>query len=124
MESISISDAGYLLFVIPGGVLVWTYKHFTKSAKMGEFEYALWSFIWGVVIFLLEVKVLELTHTDLPNTPTNDPAAFIGSLLGFSLAIATSLAIPIGYIAALLVNRGFFGRTYKFLLKIAKTKSP
>lgn len=52
MENISmnLSDVHYLLFIIPGFVLVWSYRFFGKDNPIGEFEYAALSFIWGFIL--------------------------------------------------------------------------
>lgn len=52
MENVSfnLSDVQYLLFIIPGFVVVWTYRFFSKPKPIGEFEYAGLSFIWGIIL--------------------------------------------------------------------------
>lgn len=46
----NLSDIHYLLFIIPGFVLIWSYRFFAKAKPIGEFEYAALSFIWGFIL--------------------------------------------------------------------------
>jgi hypothetical protein len=97
----------YLLFVVPGFCFVWTYKHFTKAQKIGEFEYAAWSFLWGVPLLLLVNKIISLLHINLPAIPPNNPAALLGSFAGFSFCSAI-IVFPLGFFAAWIAHRGLF----------------
>lgn len=61
MENISVNlqDIHFLLLILPGFVLVWTYRRFTKPRPIGDFEYAGLSFIWGFLLVGLTGHVLE-----------------------------------------------------------------
>ncbi|MBL8029777.1 MAG: hypothetical protein JNN11_00840 [Candidatus Doudnabacteria bacterium] len=53
MENLSftMADVQYLLFIIPGFIVVWSYRFFSKhKSNIGEFEYAGLSFIWGLLL--------------------------------------------------------------------------
>ena len=113
-----LAYTGYLLFVVPGFCLVWTYRHFTKAPKIGEFEYAVWSLLWGAVLTLLLGVVLKLENNPGPTLPLNNPAALLGGLLGISLAIATGLAFPLGFLGASISDRGFFAWIDKLSFKL------
>jgi hypothetical protein len=104
-----LSYAGYLLFVVPGFCLVWTYRHFTRSQKIGEFEYAVWSFLWGVPLLLCFGWIASWRHDPLLQTPLNSPGAVLGSLVGISLSIAIGGSFLLGFVAAFLSRIGLFG---------------
>lgn len=109
MDSGSLSAAGYILFVIPGFIAVWTFRHFTGSKdKLGEFEYVMWSSIWGfILLFSIIVSGLYIEHKDIP-IPLNSSMSFLTSAIGMSL-ILTSIAAPLaGYIVAALSKTGVF----------------
>jgi hypothetical protein len=113
-----LTYAGYILFVIPGFTLVWTYRHFTKATKIGEFEYAAWSFLWGVILFLTTGTLLKFQNSILPSVPLNDIGAVIGSLLGISLGTAMSLSFPLGLVGVVIARLGFFDWIDKKLFKL------
>ncbi len=118
-----IAYAGYLLFVIPGFVLIWTYRHFTKAKKIGEFEYAAWSFFWGAALFLVVIGIVtKFGYAPVP-VPLNNPAAIIGSLVAISLALATVGAIPLAFIGAQISRMGLFKFVDKGLFKLLKKLS-
>ncbi len=67
MENVSfgLSDIQYLLFIIPGFVVVWTYRFFAKPKPVGEFEYAGLSFVWGIILVSLTGFILKyLPHQE------------------------------------------------------------
>jgi len=103
-----LSYAAYLLFVVPGFCLVWTYRHFTESGKIGEFEYAAWSFLWGVVVFVLFCLIVSWEHISFPPVPLNDLGALLGSLVGISIGLALGGAFAFGFIGATLSRLGLF----------------
>lgn len=93
---------GYLLFVIPGFCLVWTYRHFTRAKTIGDFEYAIWSFLWGTVLFLSTTKLIERKNISLPLIDMNNPITITASFLGMGLGIAFGISFLLGYAGALL----------------------
>lgn len=56
----TLADVNYLLFIIPGFVVIWSYRFFAKPKPIGEFEYAGLSFLWG--IFLVASTGFILQH--------------------------------------------------------------
>lgn len=114
-----LSIIGYLLFIIPGFCLVWTFRHFTKSKNgIGEFEYAGWSFLWGIALFFLDIWIMKITRTPLPQTSTNDPIRVAGAFLGMGLAIAIGLSFPLGYFGAVISKWGLFKWIDKKLFRL------
>ncbi len=121
MGSFSLSDAGYLLFVVPGGVLIWSYRHFTRSkAHMGELEYAIWSFIWGFVVFFVAMAMLAISKQTIPDVPLNNPAALLGSFSGLALGLTMFLSLPLGVCGAWLGNNGLFKVVDRWILQGVK----
>jgi len=116
-----LSYTSYLLFVIPGFCLVWTYRHFTKSSKIGEFEYAAWSFLWGVPQFLLAGFIISWRHASLPAVPPNNPGALLGSLVGISSGLAIGGSFLLGFTAAHLSRTGLFSWIDKKLFQLIET---
>ena len=120
-----ITYIGYALFVIPGFVLVWTYRHFTRAPKIGEFQYAAWSFFWGVIEFMVLVGIpIQLGYTHLPTVPLDNPAALLGSLVGISVPLAAIGSFPLGFIGAQISRAGFFKfidkKLFNLLRKISR----
>lgn len=98
----------YLLFVIPGFCFVWTFRHFTKAQKIGEFEYAVWSFIFGSVIFLLFGCIQIYRKMEMPVVDFSDPSQLLGALLGTGLGLAIVMSFPLGFIFAYFSKIGIF----------------
>lgn len=69
MENLSIDITHFLLFVIPGFILVWTFRNFTGSKKTGDFEYAGLSFFWGLVMVSIYGAMLPGRLGDLLSNP-------------------------------------------------------
>lgn len=106
---------------------MWTFRHFTDSKDIGEFEYAVWSLLWGSVLFLLIVGVgLRFCGYSAPTVPLNDPAALLGSAVGMGLAIAFGTSPIVGFIGAGIARAGFFRwidrKLSRFLDRIAKER--
>jgi hypothetical protein len=54
MDLTSIPYYNFLIFVIPGFITVWTYRHVSWSDKKScDFEYLGLSFFWGLIMLLL-----------------------------------------------------------------------
>ena len=51
--NLQLSEINFLIFIIPGFVVVWTFRFFTGNKKQGEFEYVGLSFVWGLVLYIL-----------------------------------------------------------------------
>lgn len=127
---IELAFIAYLLFVIPGFCLVWSYRHFAKSDhKIGDFEYAAWGLLWGVfliILFELISKPVEWLYGFLGIEKLEiifdlqDSFALIGSLASFSLVLATLLAVPLGWFLVYTRSDKLFHRVDKFLFKLIK----
>lgn len=108
--------------VVPGAVLIWTYRHFTKSERsMGEFEYAAWSFIWGLVLYLFTLLMIIITGHGVPAPPANDVAAQLGSVMGIGIGIIIGAALPMGFFGAVVANAGLFKWVDSLLMKLANS---
>jgi len=61
MESVTfnLADIQYLLFIIPGFVVVWAYRFFARPKLIGEFEYAGLSFIWGIILLATALPITK-----------------------------------------------------------------
>lgn len=104
MDKLSFGDIANLLFVVPGFLVVWTFRYFSKSTKQGEFEYLGLSFVWGMVLFTL-VAISSMIFKGLSNIFKNDlGAAFI----------LTFVAPFLGWFGSLLSTWKWFKRTIDF----------
>ncbi len=108
---ISASDLNYLLFVIPGFMVIWSYRHFTRAEKMGEFEYAAWSLIWGIFFMMATYTWGNFIGRPFPNIALDN----LGGLNGV-IAALTPLAVLIGYVGAVLYHRFYLSKIHKLLL--------
>lgn len=43
----------FFLFVIPGFITVWSFRHFIESKEKADFEYFALSVFWGLIMILL-----------------------------------------------------------------------
>jgi hypothetical protein len=109
---------GYLLFVFPGFCFLWTYRHFTRAPKMGEFEWAGWSFVFGVLLFFLTMYLVGITGTELPAISLTDPAAALGGFLGTGLGITTAASFPLGFACAVVSKKGLFSKVDRALFHL------
>lgn len=115
-----LTAIGYLLFVIPGFCMVWSYRHFTKAKQIGEFEYAIWSFLWGSSMLLSVIKFGELrSAAPLPLPSMDNPFLFAAASLGMGLA-ASTIAFVLGYVGAFFFHLGLFSSIDKFLFWLIK----
>lgn len=117
-----MSTFGYLLFVLPGFVVVWSYRHFTKAKQIGDFEYAAWSFVWGTFIFFLfglcirMNDALGIESRDVVFDP-NNPFELFATILGAGFALAMFLALPVGYGGAWISKKGYFQKIDNFFFR-------
>ncbi len=83
---ITTNDFNYLMFIIPGFVVVWTYRFFVKPKPIGEFEYAGLSFLWGVILFLIGMELNQILNVNIENASVYSFAlifSFYGIILGW-----------------------------------------
>ncbi len=116
MGSISLYDVSYLSFVVPGAVLVGVFSYFTRSQKMGEVEFAAWSFVWGAAMFI--------TFSVMGVFPADAPITSFSSLLGAFVSwafIMSFIVVVIGYVAACVANRSLIRNFQSKLFDFAGT---
>lgn len=85
---ISINDLNFLLFIIPGFIIVWSFRYFTGSRKTGDFEFLGLSFFWGLTNLLLTFLYYKTFWSQEKfQTMLENPygAVFTLSLFGFTL---------------------------------------
>ena len=75
-----------------------TFRYFTRSEKIGQFELASWSFIWGMVVFLVTASIYQYIGK---NFSLDSPA----SLYATATTSSICLSIPIGFIGAWFMQR-------------------
>ena len=85
---------------------------------MGEFEWAGWSFVFGVLLFFFTMYLVEITGTKLPAIPLTNPAAALGGFLGTGLGITTAASFPLGYTCALISRKGHFRKIDAALFRL------
>ena len=58
-----LDPINYFLVILGGFGVVWGYRHFTRQQekKISEFEYAAFSAIWGIPVFILYMTPFVLT---------------------------------------------------------------
>jgi len=58
MEILLLNSWLFWILIVPGFLTVWVFRYFHKSNKIGEFEYAGLSIVWGLLLFAL-IGLLE-----------------------------------------------------------------
>ena len=53
MDYLRLEDFHFLIFTIPGFLVVWSFRFFTQSKREGDFEYLGLSFVWGFILLIL-----------------------------------------------------------------------
>lgn len=98
MEHLSIGDMNALYLVIPGFVVVWSFRHFSHSTKAGDFEFLGLSAVWGLILVVLVEGAIHLVCR-LPwdsVCPGRDPGRNIQELFSNPYAFAI-LMLPLGF---------------------------
>ncbi|MFA6097172.1 MAG: hypothetical protein WC788_06095 [Candidatus Paceibacterota bacterium] len=85
MEDMPIDAVHFLIFIIPGFVATWTFRHFAKSRGGGDFEYLGLSFVWGFVLLIITQQFL--VRTNAPEKDLNNiyVIAFISMFIGVAM---------------------------------------
>lgn len=117
---------GYLLFVLPGFCLVRTFRHYTQAlrgvnaneSRMGDFEYAAWSFLYGTLMFLFAFLVGGINSSVILDL--NYPFELFSTALGMGLGVAIGASFPLGWLGAAIAHKGVFSWVDSFLLKLLK----
>lgn len=112
-----LTAIGYVLLIIPGFLLVWTFRHFTKSKEIGGFEYAAWSFVWGVAQLFFINFYIGVIGVKLPLIPINDELFFAAGALGIGMG-SLAFSLLFGLIGAFFSNIGIFCWIDNFVSKI------
>lgn len=99
---------GYILLIIPGFLTIWTYRYFTKATKLGDFEYAAWSFVWGMILLFALYYLGKIRGKEFPMIPDYSLEAFMGGVLGTGIGISILISFPVGFIGAILSKLGAF----------------
>jgi hypothetical protein len=60
MDQLSVGNFNFLLFVVPGFIIVWTFRYFTHSKKTGDFELLGLSFVWGLISLLIYEALVDI----------------------------------------------------------------
>src|SRR3989344_735790 len=95
METFS-NDIYYLAYIIPGYILVATFRYFNQSSKSGQFELIVLSLVWGTAVFIAVTAVLGYWIV-----------IFAGRIQASGLAVAALVAITSS--VAISIPAGFFG---------------
>lgn len=111
MDQISITDFHYLFFVLPGFLIVWSFRYFTKSKKEGEFELLGLSFVWGLILILIIEAFYHIFYGVNYSNKTNDllKNPYVFALLMFPISIV------IGWIGRNISDFPFFKKIIRFL---------
>jgi hypothetical protein len=73
MESINFDIIYVLLFTLPGFFTVWSFRKGSKTKNpINDFEYAMFSVFWGIIVFGLFEKIIG----DHFYSMTENPFAF------------------------------------------------
>jgi len=81
MEIISVDAMHLFIFIVPGFIVVWSFRYFTDSIKNSDFEYLILGVIWGLL--LLTFNGLVSTKDQLTKLLENPyAAALVFSLMG------------------------------------------
>jgi hypothetical protein len=78
-----------LTFVIPGFITVWSFRNFTHSKKIGDFEYLGLSIFWGLIMVVLNSIISPKdSFREVLGNPFAAAIAFsfVGCILGFWVA--------------------------------------
>ncbi len=102
MDQINLDVYHFLIFIIPGFIVVWTFRYFTGSKKDGDFEFLGLSFFWGLVVLMLFILINELSadakKAALKLLENPYAAAFVLSVF----------AVAIGWVGSEIVNSKWF----------------
>jgi len=78
------------VFVIPGFITVWSFRHFSGQKREGEFEYFALSVTWGLILLLLFELIVP--HNKVVDSLKNPYAGGLSLLImGFVLGWLGSL---------------------------------
>ncbi len=105
MNEISLSDYHFLIFIIPGFLVIWTFRYFTDSKKQGDFELLGLSFVWGLIVLILVEGLLGSQDKIQKLFENPYVAAVILSIFG----------VILGWLGSLLPKFTWFRKIINFL---------
>ena len=100
-----ISMFQFFVFIIPGFVTVWSYRFFSNSGKIGEFEYFAASCFWGLMMIeVYEFLCLIVSKRELIHNFFNDPYSTVSI---FCLSLLTLLGFFLGWGGSIMAKNNF-----------------
>jgi RsiW-degrading membrane proteinase PrsW (M82 family) len=113
MNSFPTDIYNFLIFIIPGFVVVWTFRYFTDSNKKGDFEFLGLSFVWGLILLLLYEFIAKFTFGQSYDKKIQE---LTGNLYA-AAAVLSTLSVMMGFVGAFLSRKGLFTWIKKILTK-------
>ena len=113
------NDIFSLIYIIPGYVLVATFRYFNRSTKIGQFSLIVLSLFWGMVVFFGSAATFGWWLLN-----------FVGSiqiqgLLGVllqALILSVVVSIPAGFFGAWLARTNFFQKAQQLCIDALDTR--
>ncbi len=100
-----ISMFHFFIFLIPGFVTVWSYRFFSNSGKIGDFEYFAASCFWGLMmIAAYEFMCLVASKRESMHNFLDNPYG-AGSIL--CLSLLTLLGFLLGWGGSILAKNDY-----------------
>lgn len=88
-----ISEANLFIFIIPGFIIVWTYRNYMGIKREGEFEYLALSLFWGLLLLVFASLINNWIDGKLSVVFQNYYVfALIFSFIGFFISRAVAKA--------------------------------
>jgi len=96
-----LDPINYFLVILGGFGVIWSYRHFThqQSKHISEFEYAAFSALWGIPVFLL-----FLLCSDLFGRPDRSYEMMLAMPMLTTPALLI-IGVSLGYLGAMIGNR-------------------
>lgn len=99
-----LDPINYFLVILGGFGVVWSYRHFTKQQEkhISEFEYAAFSALWGIPVFILYLLCSDLV--DLVGWPGRNLDMMFAMPMLTTPALLL-IGIALGYLGAAIWSR-------------------
>lgn len=111
----------FLIFTIPGFCFVWTFRHFAQLPKLGDFEYAEWSFLCGIALLFFYILISDGTGPESRVLNFEKPLELFSTSIALGLGISILLSFPLGYaLAGIHRYFGWFSLINQKLLNLIK----
>lgn len=95
MPELPIDKISFWILIIPGFILVWSFRYFTDSKKAGDFEFLGLGIFWGIMNIVLLSFMMKWGWVKIPDADMNKWGVLQGLAGGLS---ATSFLV--GFIGA------------------------